>query len=445
MSQAQGQNQGQNQVQNREKNRAENNEAWIELSAIVGPEHLRPATPEDAVDAVQPTGVIAPGSAQEVAQVLRYCNSAGLTIIPRGGGSQLGLGNRPRKADFILSLERLNRVIEHAWGDMTVTVEAGCTIEKLQSVLREHGQQLGADPMQPERATVGGILATAESGTLRIRYGAMRDLVLGLEMALPDGNVIKAGGKVVKNVAGYDLTKLAIGSLGTLGVITRAVFRLHPIRAAIGTYAATLPTASEAAKLVLAILDSQLVYTGLQIRARRANQFFVHVRFEGIPESLQDQFVKLGRIAGADGFAECSGEVWNERQKLFVNAASSVICKCCVLPSQIGSLCDVLFRQVPPPAESGNVAVTLVAQGTGLTEVRLDAAALQPLMIVLRDLRREVDRLEGTLTVAQCPLAMKDELDVWGTVKDALPLMHRIKQKFDPEQTLNPGRFVGGI
>jgi len=129
----------------------QSNEAWIELSAIVGPEHLRPARPEDAVDAVQPAGVIAPGTAQEVAQVLRYCASAGVSIIPRGGGTQLGLGNRPRKADFVLSLERLNRVIEHAWGDMTVTVEAGCTIDKLQSVVREHGQRLGADPMQPER------------------------------------------------------------------------------------------------------------------------------------------------------------------------------------------------------------------------------------------------------------------------------------------------------
>ena len=419
----------------------QNDEAWIELSAVVGPEHLRPATPEDAVEAVQPTGVIAPGTAQEVAQVLRYCNSAGVTIIPRGGGTQLGLGNRPSKADFVLSLERLNRVIEHAWGDMTVTVEAGCTIDKLQAVLREHGQQLGADPMQPERATVGGVLATAESGTLRIRYGAIRDLVLGLEMALPDGSVIKAGGKVVKNVAGYDLTKLAIGSLGTLGVITRAVFRLHPVPVATASYVATLPTAAEASKLVLAILDSHLVYTGLQIHARRADQVLVHVRFEGIPESLLDQYAKLGRIAGAHKFVECTSDVWAERQKLFVNPGSSVICKCCVLPSQIASLCDALFPQAGP----AEVATTLVAQGTGLAEVRLDAASLTPLITALHDLRSAVDRLEGTMTVSQCPVAMKDELDVWGTVKDALPLMHRIKEKFDPGQTLNPGRFVGSI
>ena len=421
--------------------RGQNNDAWIELSAIVGPEHLRPATPEDAVEGVQPVGVIAPGTAQEVAQVLRYCSSAGLTIIPRGGGTQLGLGNRLRKADFILSLERLNRVIEHAWGDMTVTVEAGCTIDRLQRVLREHGQQLGADPMQPEQATVGGVVATAESGTLRIRYGAIRDLVLGLEMALPDGSLIKVGGKVVKNVAGYDLTKLAIGSLGTLGVITRAVFRLHPIPVATATYGAAVPTASEAAKLVLAILDSHLVYTGLQIHACRADKVSVHIRFEGIPESLQDQYAKLGRIGGAHEFAERTDEVWTERQKLFANPGNSVICKCCVLPSQIGSLCDALFRQ----AELAKVAATLVAQGTGLAELRWDAAGQQPLTTLLRAMRGEVDRLEGTLTVSQCPVAMKNELDVWGTVKDALPLMHRIKEKFDPAHTLNPGRFVGGI
>ena len=276
----------------------QSNEAWIELSAIVGPEHLRPATPEDAVDAVQPAGVIAPGNAQEVAQVLRYCASAGLSIIPRGGGTQLGLGNRPRKADFVLSLERLNQVIEHAWGDMTVTVEAGCTIDKLQSVVREHGQQLGADPRQPEQATVGGVLATAESGTLRIRYGAIRDLVLGVEMALPDGSVIKAGGKVVKNVAGYDLTKLAIGSLGTLGVITRAVFRLHPVPRATATFAAMLPTAAEAEKLLLAILDSHLVYTGLQMRARHEDQIFIYIRFEGIPESLARPIRQAGPHCG---------------------------------------------------------------------------------------------------------------------------------------------------
>jgi len=420
--------------------RTQMDQAWTGLNAIVGRENLRPASTADAVDGMQPSGVIAPGTAQEVAEVLRYCNSAGLAVIPRGGGTKLWLGNRPQKVDFILSTERLNRVIEHAWGDMTATVEAGCKIDNLQRTLKEHGQQLAADPMRSEGATVGGLLATAESGTLRIRYGAIRDLVLGVEVALPDGSVIKAGGKVVKNVAGYDLTKLMIGSLGTLGVITRAVFRLHPIPAATATYTTLLPTASEASKLVLAILDSHLVYTGLQIRAQRADQVALDVRFEGIPESLDDQYAKLSQIAGGHRF-ERAGEVWTARQKLFADASGSVISKCSVLPAQIGLLCDAVFRQAQP----AGVTATLVAQGTGVAEVRLDAAGLQPLVGALHGLREELDRLEGSLIVEQCPVSMKQELDVWGTLKDALPLMQQIKEQFDPARTLNPGRFVGAI
>jgi glycolate oxidase FAD binding subunit len=414
---------------------------WTELSAIVGREHIRPASSDDVVDGIQPSGVIAPGTAQEIAQVLHYCSSAGLAIIVRGGGTKLGLGNRPQKADFVLSTGRLNRVIEHAWEDMTATVEAGCAIGKFQSALREHGQMLAADPVQPERATVGGVLATAESGTLRIRYGAIRDLALGLEMALPDGSVIKAGGKVVKNVAGYDLTKLAIGSLGTLGVITRAVFRLHPVPFATATYSTTLASGSDAMKVILAILDSHLVYTGLQLRAQRADQITIDVRFEGIAESLQDQFVKLGRVAGVHRFTDSAGEVWAARPKLFVNSTGSVICKCSVLPAQIGSLCDAVFRQ----AEPAGVAAMLVAQGTGLADVRLDGASPRARADMVNALRGELDRLEGTLIVQRCSASMKDELDLWGAVKDALPLMRQIKQKFDPAQILNPGRFVGGI
>ncbi len=415
-------------------------QSWTGLAAIVGPKHMRLPSAADVIDGMQPAGVIAPGTAQEVAQILHLCSSLGLSVVPRGGGTKLGLGNRPRKLDFVLSTERLNHVIEHAWGDMTATVEAGCTIARFQQALKEHGQRLAADPLHPEQSTIGGLLATAQSGTLRIRYGAVRDLVLGVEMALPDGEVIKAGGKVVKNVAGYDLCKLVIGSLGTLGVITRAVFRLHPIPVASATYSCVLPEVSEANKLVLAILRSSLAYTGLQIRAEHADHIAVDVRFEGIPESLQDQYLKLNRAGAGPFLVECS-EVWAARQKLFIDASSSVIFKCSVLPTRIGSLCEMVFGL----AQSAEVAATLVVQGTGLAEVRLGADRAEPTLEMLNRFRSELSKLEGTLIVQQCPISMKEGLDVWGTLKDALPLMHRIKQKFDPAGTLNPGRFVGGI
>jgi glycolate oxidase FAD binding subunit len=415
--------------------------AWTELEAIVGHEYMRPAAPADVVDDMSPAGVIAPGTAQEVAQVLQYCSAAGLAIIPRGGGTKLAWGNRPRKLDFILSTERLNRLVEHAWGDMTATVEAGCTIDKFQQALREHNQRLAMDPLRPEASTVGGLIATAESGTFRIRYGAVRDLVLGVEVALSDGNLIKAGGKVVKNVAGYDLTRLVIGSLGTLGVITRVVFRLHPIPVATATYSTLVATPAEAGKLALAILGSSLVYTGLQLRSGVAGQTAVDIRFEGIPESLQDQFAKLAQVAAGCPFAEGSGEVWSARQKLFDDASQAVVCKCSVLPSEVGTICGAVFRQ----AESAKVAAAVVAQGTGIAEVRLESPSLQPLTTAVNALRSELQRLQGTLVVEQCPAPMKQTLDVWGTLKEGLPLMQQIKEKFDPARTLNPGRFVGAI
>lgn len=414
--------------------------AWTDLETIVGPEYIWPASSTDMIDGLRPSKVVAPGTAQEVAKVLQYCSSAGLGVVPRGGGTKLGLGNRPQKADLILSTERLNRVVEHVWGDMTAIVEAGCTIDSLQRAIQPHRQRLAIDPLWPEKTTVGGLLATAESGTFRIRYGAVRDLVLGVEVALPDGSLIKAGGKVVKNVAGYDLTKLMIGSLGTLGVITRAAFRLHPIPVATATYSITVGSAADANQIVLAVLASYVMYTGLQVRTDRADRLTIDVRFEGIPESLQDQHEKLAKVAVGCEVVESADQVWNARRQLFTNAGSSAVCKCSVLPSQMGSLCDGIFRQV----NQTEVKATVVAQGTGLTEVRLDAE-LPSLMKAVEGLRGEVDRLEGTLVVQQCPPAMKEALDVWGALQQALPLMQQIKGKFDPARILNPGRFVGAI
>jgi glycolate oxidase FAD binding subunit len=200
---------------------------WDNLRTVGSPDQWRDAGPEDRIAGVQPTMVFEPINEVELATALRYADSAGLSVIPRGSGSKLGWGNPPTRADMVLSTTRLNRVIEHAWADLTVSVEAGCTIGTLQDTLAQHGQRIAIDPLWPEHATVGGLLSTNDSGTLRIRYGGLRDLIIGATIALPDGTLATSGGKVVKNVAGYDLPKLVTGALGTLGVITRAVFRLH--------------------------------------------------------------------------------------------------------------------------------------------------------------------------------------------------------------------------
>ena len=200
-----------------------------DVREIVTAKHVRTASASDAVAGVRSSIVVEPGTEQELAKVLKLANAVRLAVIPRGGGTKLEWGNRPERADVILSTSRLNRVIEHAWADLTVSVEAGCTIGKLQETLAKHGQRLALDVLWPERATVGGVLSTNDSGALRLRFGSLRDLVIGVTLALADGTVASSGGKVVKNVAGYDLPKLVTGALGTLGIITRAICRLHPL------------------------------------------------------------------------------------------------------------------------------------------------------------------------------------------------------------------------
>jgi len=202
--------------------------------------------------------IVEPQSGEEAAEILRCANEDGAAVIPRGGGTKSDWGNPPARTDVMLSTARLNRVIEHAWADLTVTVEAGCTIAELQRTLARHGQRLAVDPLWPEKATVGGVLSANDSGVLRLRYGGLRDLVIGVKLALTDGTVAQSGGKVVKNVAGYDLSKLVTGAFGTAITFSEtaraassrswspSLSRLRSIAASCVATAPTDPDATEA-------------------------------------------------------------------------------------------------------------------------------------------------------------------------------------------------------
>src|SRR5215813_6004830 len=232
-----------------------------DVREILGTKYVHPASAADSVCGVHAGIVIEPGSEAELAGALKVVNASAAAIIPRGGGTKLEWGNPPERAEVILSTARLDRVLEHAWADLTVSVEAGCTVAKLQETLAKHGQRLAIDARWPERGTIGGLLSTNDSGPLRLRFGSLRDLVIGVTIALPDGTVASSGGKVVKNVAGYDLPKLLTGALGTLGVITRAIFRLHPLPKERRTISWTVASASEAQRILLAIQNSKLAHS----------------------------------------------------------------------------------------------------------------------------------------------------------------------------------------
>ena len=409
--------------------------------AIVTAKYVRAAGTNDVVAGVQPRFVVEPGSEQELAKVLKLANTAGLAVIPRGAGTKLEWGNPPARADVILSTARLHRVLEHAWADLTVSVEAGCTIGKLQETLAKHGQRLALDALWPERATVGGVLSTNDSGALRLRFGSLRDLVIGVTLALADGTVASSGGRVVKNVAGYDLPKLVTGALGTLGVITRAIFRLHPLPKETRTVSRSSLTLENAQRLVLEIQNSKLAHSAVQVCCDSEMRARVDVLLEGTEAGLTAQVEHLMAMTGSAVSNDAWRDVWNARQEICSpgkRGAEFAVAKFSTLPAQIAQAIEMIAR-VWGAGSGWNV----VAQATGIGWVRVEGAA-SAIDSALRELRACLEGSGGSLVVVHRPAGMA-ELDAWGNAGDALPLMSAVKWQFDPGKTLNPGRFVGGI
>lgn len=352
--------------------------------------------------------IVEPHSAEETAEILRAANEDGASVIPRGGGTKSDWGNPPRRTDILLSTANLNRVIEHAWADLTVTVEAGCTIAELQRTLAHHGQRLAVDPLWPEKATVGGVLSTNDTGTLRLRYGGLRDLVIGVTLALADGTLARSGGKVVKNVAGYDLSKLVTGAFGTLGVITSATFRLHPLPKHTHTVTAAVPDLAAMQLLLSKILDAQLVPAAIQVRAG-AGAPQIDVLFEGTEEGI---YAQVDRLREMTPLTDTDAEVF---RRLDAGAKISV------LPARIAETLEALDGYA-------------VVEATGLGWVQSHH---------LSQMREKIEAMGGSLVL----MRPYNSLDAWGATAggDALPLMRAIKRRFDPRGILNPGVFVGGI
>lgn len=364
--------------------------------------------------------ILEPANAQDLARALAEADRAGTPVYLRGGGTKAEWGNPPARPDgWVLSTLRLNRVIEHAWADMTVTVEAGCTVASLQGALAQHGQRLAIDPLWPERATIGGILATNDSGALRLRFGALRDLVIGITVALPDGTLAASGGKVVKNVAGYDLPKLMTGAFGTLGVITQAVFRLHPLPHQARTLRVCVSSLEEAQRLLLAIQDAPLAHSALQLRAGRNGPPEIDVLLEGSQAGIAAQQKTIERLAGQA--AEAPPECWSARERLWP-AQEQTIVKFACLPTDIEATLETL-----EPAEA-------VVQAIGIGYAKLRNGDDLPV-------QREIIEARGGSLV----ILTRSPHPAWGRASGALPLMRALKKQFDPNHILNPGRFLGGI
>ncbi len=412
-----------------------------EFRAILPSDSVRAATATDAIRGIPPRLVLEPVSEQQLAATLRLANDASLAVVPRGGGSKLSWGNSPSRADIILCTSRLDKIIEHPWADLTVSVEAGCTIQKLQSALAQHGQRLALDPLWPEQATIGGVLSTNDSGSLRLRFGSLRDLIIGVTLALPDGTLASSGGKVVKNVAGYDLPKLVTGALGTLAVITRVVFRLHPLPRNSKTLSISGCNLEEMQRFILAVQDSKLAHTALQARVAQDAEPVVDILFEGTEAGIAAQEAQLRELARPATATEASSTVWAASQELWNSAESATVAmaKTTTLPASIAHTIEKVQRITS--AHKAQWKLTL--QATGIGWLRLEAST-ENLHTSLSDLRFELERSGGSLAAFYQPANMA-HLDAWGQPGDALPLMRAVKNQFDPKNTLNPSRFLGGI
>ncbi len=419
-------------------------------------QELRPGTAADAVGGVTPGWVAAPGSVAEASAVLAAAAELDLAVLPRGTGSRLAWGAPPRRCDLVVETRRLDEVLEHAAGDLVVRVQAGVRLGQLAARLGEAGQRLPLDP--PGDGTVGGMLAAGVAGPLRLRFGAPRDLLIGITVVRADGTVAKAGGKVVKNVAGYDLGKLFAGSAGTLGLITEAIFRLHPRPAAAAWVSASYSAAAHAARALIAAGGCVLAPAAAELRWPGLDQpLTVAALLEGHPEGVAERAARMADLltsagpapggtarAGTGPAISSTGPSWWGNDSV---APGGTVLRVAFWPGKAAAVLDAIreaavLAGVDPaaggPAAAGVLHVTLPGE--------VPAGAAVTFVAGLRQALRagEDGPARASAVVLDAPPAVRDAVDLWGPVP-GLELMRAVKDQFDPGHRMAPGRLAGGI
>jgi glycolate oxidase FAD binding subunit len=389
---------------------------------------VREAGAGDAVAGIEPRWVASPDSSEETSAVLRVAAGHDLAVVPRGAGSRLGWGRPPARCDLVLDMRRMDQVIEHTAGDLVARVQAGATMGHVAGVLARAGQQIALDV--PDGATIGGVIADGLAGPRRLRFGTPRDLLIGITIVRADGVLARSGGKVVKNVAGYDLGKLFAGSRGTLGVITEATFRLHPLPATRAWVTTRTPSA-EVGRVVAAAANSPLLASAVDVyRARSGDPVEVAVLLEGTAD---------GVAARARGMAELLGEAagrsdappgWWGRTASGASGATSVR-----VSFWVSALPAVLDAVDAAAGTAGLRPVVSGSAGAGVLDVSFDGEGGE----FVTALRSALHGHRGSVTV----------LSQWGgdTLGDVpgLQLMRAVKYQFDPGHLMAPGRITEGL
>lgn len=451
---------------------------YQQLAALLGADAvLRPETPDGmavlagyAVDGMLPLAVARPADRAGIAAVLQWAAAQDVAVLPRGGGVHSGLGHPPRRASIVLDLSRCNRVLDYQPADLTATVEGGITLAGMQRELAGGGKFVPLESPLPERATIGGILAANVSGPLRYAYGLPRDWLIGISVIDAEGIETKAGGQVVKNVTGYDLNKLYIGSLGTLGIIAAATFKLAPRPETGSALTAAYPTLDSGLAAGRALMAQLYAPQGMAVVNRpAARRLGLDVTgpaaayglafFAGRPRAVgrrREESAQRLKAAGAisiDIRDDADSQILLRRLTDLGgtdDTRPSLLLKINLPPAAVGEfVAAIAAADSDSPwgivADVGFGVVQLLRWGETVAD---DDAALAATLAEIAAIRERARAFGGTAVVEHCPLAVKARIDVWdgGAAGAAeMAIMRRIKANFDPAGRLNPGRFMGRL
>ena len=435
------------------------------LRAIVGPAHVLSGVDLSpyVVEGRTPETAVFPGSLDEVRAVVELTAGAAIPLMSWGGGSAIAVGTpiAPERPGIVLGLRRLQRLVEHEPGDLTATAEAGISMAALRTALRARGQWLSLDPPEPERATLGGVMAANAAGPRRHLYGGARDLVIGMTVVTAEGAVVRAGGKVVKNVAGYDLPKLFVGSCGTLAIIVDVTVKLRPLPEDERLVSVRFERLKDAALAARAVTASDLIPNALELLDADAARALdgeagpgamLVVGFDGLREQVQWQCDELAGLVGPLGggaVQTLSPTAWDRLasiQTVALGGMPAALMRLSVMPSQVGEV----MEQAAVAARSRGL-LTACAAHAGLGTVRAalfsvrEGGEIAPVAATLTDWRGLARGAGGHAVLEWAPLAVKSEVSVWDDAGAAGRIMQRIKAQLDPQNLLNPGRFVAGI
>ena len=395
-------------------------------------------TSEYAIDGAMPRFAQQPRTREDVASLLASATTAGLAVVPQGRRTALELGRPLDRYDVALDLRGLDRTVAYEPRDLTVTVEAGVTLRALHALLAEHGQYLPADPPPGDDVTVGGLLATARPGAWRGHLPSARDLVIGMAVALPDGSLVRSGGRVVKNVSGYDLHRLHTGALGTLGVIVEAAFKLMPLPPATRSFAIERPSVRDAARLALALRDARLPARALTVLAPEAASLAglpeaPHVLLElaGYEAAIEAATRRIEDVStrSGEGVTGAPPDAWGRLRALAGEQAGVVL--------RLGVPATRIAATIEAARGLGAAAWGHVAAGSVLVHApTIEVASV-------RVLRRNVEATGGFLVIESGPPGLRAAVDPLGGGEREL--VRALKQQFDPAGTLSPGRWEAGL